>query len=72
MEKEQYDSFELPGVGELKARSGTSTHELAGAVKYWHDRYKREVETVRSSAFIAGVAMTSLVGLIGTAIYWLW
>ena len=72
MEKEVYDSFELPGVGELRARAGTSTHELAGAVKYWHDKYKREVETVRVAAFTAGVAVTSLFGLIGASIYWLW
>lgn len=72
MEKEVYESFEIPGVGELKARKGTSTAELAGAVKYWHDRYNTEVVSVRLAAFTGGVALTAFIGLIGTAIYWLW
>ncbi len=32
------ESFEVPGVGEILARPGTSTAELAGAVKYWHTK----------------------------------
>lgn len=36
---EERQVFELPGAGEVRARVGTSTHELAGAVKFWHDKY---------------------------------
>lgn len=73
VEEVNYDSFEIPGVpGEIKARQGTSTHELCGAIKYWHDRYNTEVVSVRQSAFIAGAASTLLIGLIAFAIYWLW
>jgi len=72
MQSQEFESFEVPGVGEVRARAGTSTVELAGAVKYWHDKYKDEVESVRVAAFTAGVALTSLFGLIGGAIYWLW
>lgn len=72
MEKHTFETFEIPGVGELKARQGTSTAELAGAVKYWHDRYQTEVVSVRQAAFIAGGVLASLVYLIGSSIYWLW
>jgi hypothetical protein len=72
VEESKYQNFEIPGVGEIKAREGTSSFELAGAVKYWHDRYQREVVSVRQAAFIAGGVLASLVYLIGSSIYWLW
>lgn len=72
MEKEAYESFEIPGVGELRARQGTSNFELAGAVKYWHDRYQTEVASVRLASFTGGVVFTTLIGVISYAIYWLW
>lgn len=48
----ELESFDIPAVGEVKARPGTSTHELAGAVKYWHDKSK----TASRDGFIRGFA----------------
>lgn len=67
MASNDYEAVEVPGVGELRARKGTSTLELAGAVKFWHDKYK----SARLDGFIAGASMVSLLGLLSAAAYFL-
>jgi hypothetical protein len=66
---QESESFEIPGVGELRARPGTSTAELAGAVKVWHDKY----QTAHTSGFIDGAvgvgALIFFVELLATGLY---
>lgn len=54
MSNEHYETTEVPGVGEIRARVGTSTLELAGAVKHWHDKY----QSARIDGFIGGSVFT--------------
>jgi len=63
----EYENYEVPGVGEVRARLGTSTAELAGAVKFWHDKYN----SARTDGFIAGVVFSGLFGLLCYAAYYL-
>lgn len=39
---------EVPGVGTLRARAGTSVAELAGAVSFWH----KKAETAWKDGFL--------------------
>ncbi len=48
------ESFDIPGVGELRARPGTSTAELAGAVDYWHKKAK--------ASYADGISVGKIVG----------
>lgn len=64
MGSNKFDVFDLPGIGEFQAREGTSTHELAGAVKFWHDKY----QSARREGFWGGVGITSITALIGGAV----
>lgn len=50
---------DIPGVGEVRARAGTSTAELAGAAKFWHDKY----QTAWRDGFISASLVGSLVGI---------
>lgn len=59
--------FELPGIGEVRAREGTSTAELAGAVKYWHDKY----QSARKSGFIDGAILTAFISICSFGVYYL-
>lgn len=59
--------FELPGIGEIRAREGTSTVELAGAVKFWHDKYK----SARTDGFIGGVAFSTMFAICSFGAYYL-
>jgi hypothetical protein len=68
MSQKEYESLELPGVGEIRARPGTSTLELAGAAKFWHDKYK----SARLDGFIGGVSISAMAALIVGAVLYLW
>jgi hypothetical protein len=68
MSNSDYEVAEVPGVGEIRARRGTSTLELAGGMKYWHDKY----QSARMDGFIGGVSLSAMVALISGAIYYLW
>ena len=63
----EYENFDVPGVGEVRARKGTSTAELAGAVKFWHDKY----QSARLDGFIGGSVFTLLVSLCGFGVFYL-
>jgi len=65
MDEKNYETLELPGVGEIRARRGTSTLELAGAVKHWHDRAK----TAYIDGFVGGSVVTALVSIAGGLAY---
>lgn len=66
MEKQNYDTFDVPAVGELRARPGTAVHEMAGAVKYWHDKAK----TAHVDGFVAGGFVVVFAELLGYSIYY--
>lgn len=63
---ENYENVEIPGVGEIRARPGTSTMELAGAVKYWHEKCR----SARVDGFIGGLGLGAFLSLAGWAIYY--
>jgi len=68
MSNENYQSVEVPGVGELRGRPGTSTVELAGAVKFWHDKYT----SARLDGFIGGVSITAMLALFAGVAFYFW
>ncbi len=67
MSEAQYENIEIPGVGDIRARKGTSTLELAGAAKHWYDRY----QTARIDGIVAGASAVVMAELVITAIYYI-
>lgn len=65
MSQENYETIELPGVGEVRARPGTSTLELAGAAKYWHDK----CQSARHDGALGGAALILMIDLLAVGIY---
>lgn len=61
------ETVEVPGVGEVRGRPGTSTIELAGAASYWHKRWK----TAYVDGAAAGILMTVFSQLLLAAAYYL-
>ncbi len=61
--------FDIPGVGELPARAGTSTYELAGAVSVWHKKYLQAHKTGRIDGLIGGVLYTLLIESLIAGVY---
>ncbi len=66
MSQPEYETIELPGAGEIRARKGTSTLELAGAAKHWYDRY----QTARIDGIVAGASYVVMGELVAAAIYY--
>jgi hypothetical protein len=66
-QKSEYVSLEVPGVGEFKAREGTSTVELAGAIHYWHKKAK----TAYIDGAVGGSVLTLLFTLCCYGVYYL-
>ena len=64
---QEFETVDVPGVGELKARIGTSTLELAGAVKFWHDKY----QSARLDGFIGGAVFTLMFSACCFGVYYL-
>lgn len=64
-ETPKYKTVEVPGFGEIKARRGTSTVELAGAVKVWHDK----AMSGRIDGFISGAATVFMLDLLIAGLY---
>jgi len=60
--------IELPGVGEIRGRPGTSTMALAGAAKFWHDKY----QSARKDGFIAAVSLIAAFEVFAGIIYHYW
>lgn len=67
MSEQNLETFDIPGIGELRARPGTSTAELAGAVKYWHDKYQK----ARLDGFIGGAGFAFMFSLVSYGAYYL-
>lgn len=68
MSVQERESIELPGVGELRGRPGTSTMELAGAASFWYKKY----QSARKDGFIAAVTVIAALELLGGIIYHYW
>lgn len=69
---QERDTFEIEGLDTFSARKGTATHVLAGAAKYWQDKYKAletQVTTARRSGFLGGLVFTSLTILVSYALF---
>ena len=62
---DERESIELPGVGELRGRPGTSTMALAGAAKFWHDKYQR----ARKDGFIAASIIIAVAEAAALVVY---
>jgi hypothetical protein len=56
MQSPEHVNHDIPGIGIVRAREGTSTAELAGAVKFWHDKCM----SARRDGFIGGTVFTLL------------
>lgn len=67
MPNEKYETIEVPGVGEIRAREGTSTLELAGAVKFWHDKY----QSARLDGFVGGSVFTLMFCICSFGVYYI-
>jgi hypothetical protein len=73
-EVKERKSYEVPGVGELMARPGTSTAELAGAASFWYKKYQTAysdgAESARSKALKDGfIAATTLIAALEFAAF---
>lgn len=66
MESSESENFDLPGFGSIKARPGTATHTMAGAVKFWHYKY----QSARGDGFIAGASFMFALNLAFAGAYW--
>jgi hypothetical protein len=72
-------SFDVPGVGEIRARPGTSIAELAGAISYWHTKaqeaYGNGTEVGKRlgfrNGFGAGAALTAVLFAVSLSIHYL-
>jgi len=67
MPNEEYQTIEVPAVGEIRARVGTSTLELAGAVKVWHDK----AMSARIDGFVGGAAFGIMFSVCSFGAYYL-
>ncbi len=55
------ETMDLPGVGEIRPRRGTAVHELAGGIRFWHDRAKfweKKYANARNGGLLAGLALS--------------
>lgn len=72
---QEIEVFELEGIGEVRAREGTSTHALAGMARYWHDKYKADIEpqivSARRTGFLGGSVFSALAILVSYSVYYL-
>lgn len=63
----EYATVDLPGPGEIRARKGTSTLELAGAAKHWHGK----AQTSFIEGFVRGGVVGVLISLATFGVYYL-
>jgi len=74
-QENELESIDIPGIGEVRARPGTSTIELAGAAKHWFDKHQallNRIDTSRREGFIGGVFFSGISFAVTFAIYYLW
>lgn len=67
-ENDAREVFDIPGVGEIRARPGTSTAELAGAVTYWHRKYEKEVKRPWRDGFLTACVSLGLAAIVAGAV----
>ena len=61
-----HETFELDGVGEFRAKKGTSTAELAGAACFWNRRAlaaEKALNKTQWNYFWAGTIFASICAL---------
>jgi hypothetical protein len=68
VENVERDTFDIPGIGEFKARRGTSTAELAGAAAFWHQKSK----SAWRDGFLSACVVLGLAGITAGAAIHLW
>ena len=68
MENVERDTYDIPGIGEFKARRGTSTAELAGAAAFWHKKY----QTSFREGFLTACVCLGLAGIAAGAAIHIW
>ena len=61
-----YDVNSVPGVGEIRARRGTSTVELAGAAAFWHKKY----QSARLDGFLAAASLIAFLEIASGIVYY--
>jgi hypothetical protein len=62
---ENREVVNLPAVGEIKGRPGTSTMELAGMASYWHKKFL----SARKEGRIEGATALAALCLVAEAVY---
>ena len=67
-EVKERELLDLPGVGEIRGRPGTSTMVLAGAAKFWHDKY----QSAKLDGAIAAVVIIAVFETLGAIAYHFW
>jgi len=65
---EDFVTNEIPGVGEIRARRGTSTAELAGAASFWHKKYQHAWR----DGFMSACVVLGLAGIAAGAAIHIW
>lgn len=68
MENVERESFDIPGIGEIRARKGTSTAELAGAAAFWHNKYK----SAWKDGFVTALLAIGTIGIAAGTVIHLW
>jgi len=66
------ETFDIEGIETFSARRGTSTHVLAGAAKYWQDKYKgleSDIVSARRTGFLGGLVFAALTILVSYAVW---
>ena len=53
-----YETHEVPGIGQVKTRQGTSVAVFAGAAKYWSDKAKTAYVEGFTGGAITGVCLS--------------
>lgn len=65
---EAYETNDIPGIGEVRARRGTSTSELAGAAAFWAAKYK----TAWRDGFLSACIVLGFAGIAAGATIYIW
>ena len=62
---DDYETSDVPGVGEIRARKGTATQELAGAAAFWSKKYK----SAKRDGFLAAVFAIAFLEIVSGIAY---
>lgn len=65
---EGFESHEVPGVGEVLSRRGTSTSSLAGAAHYWSKKYATARKDGWRDGFISACVTIALAAMVAASV----